>query len=85
MDAVRKCMGNPDADEVNEILKNEQIMQVGAEDRGDVTILPTLVINKSQYRGEWMFIIILFVSSVYISTASCKNQALLEPVYMLFS
>lgn len=51
MDAVRKCMGNPDADEVNEILKNEQIKQVGGEGRGDVTILPTLVINKSQYRG----------------------------------
>lgn len=52
VDAVRKCMGNPDADEVNEILKNEQIMQVGGEGRGDVTILPTLVINKSQYRGK---------------------------------
>lgn len=51
VDAVRKCMGNPDADEVNEILKNEQVAQVGSGNRGDVTILPTLVINQRQYRG----------------------------------
>lgn len=52
VDAVRKCMGNPDADEVNEILKNEQVAQVGNGHRGDVTILPTLVINQRQYRGK---------------------------------
>lgn len=53
VDAVRKCMGDPEADDVNEILKNEQVSQVGGSNRGDVTILPTLVINQRQYRGPW--------------------------------
>jgi hypothetical protein len=29
--------------------------QVGTGDRGDVTILPTLVINQRQYRGQCDF------------------------------
>ncbi|GMH27714.1 hypothetical protein Nepgr_029557 [Nepenthes gracilis] len=49
---VRECIGNPEADVENEVLKNEQDMQVGHGSRGDVTILPTLVINEIQYRGK---------------------------------
>lgn len=51
MDAVRKCIGDPNADADNEILKHQQDVQVGEGVRGDVTILPTLVINQRQYRG----------------------------------
>ncbi|KAH7426553.1 hypothetical protein KP509_10G005800 [Ceratopteris richardii] len=49
---VRECMGNPDADAVNPLLKSEQDAQVGQGARGDVTILPTLIINNRQYRGK---------------------------------
>lgn len=44
-------MGDPGADVENEVLKAEQALQVGQGDRGDVTILPTLIINNAQYRG----------------------------------
>ena len=68
-------MGDPEADTDNEVLKMEQVVQVGLVafllvgwihftncigcniiklgrgERGDVTILPTLVINNAQYRG----------------------------------
>ncbi|KAG2685015.1 hypothetical protein I3843_10G102100 [Carya illinoinensis] len=49
---IRKCIGDPLADVVNEVLKTEQELQVGRGSRGDVTILPTLVINNIQYRGK---------------------------------
>eukprot|EP00249_Psilotum_nudum_P016620 c25912_g1_i1 orf=674-2713(-) len=49
---VRECMGNPDADAENPILKKEQGSQIGEGPRGDVTILPTLIINNRQYRGK---------------------------------
>ncbi|XP_024388337.1 vacuolar-sorting receptor 4 isoform X2 [Physcomitrium patens] len=52
VEAVRKCMGNPDADEENPILRNEQDAQVGQGTRGDVTLLPTLIVNQRQYRGK---------------------------------
>ncbi|KAK3143744.1 hypothetical protein QOZ80_4AG0304400 [Eleusine coracana subsp. coracana] len=52
MDMIDKCMGDPDADADNDVLKTEQIVQVGHGTRGDVTILPTLVINNVQYRGK---------------------------------
>lgn len=52
VEAVRKCMGNPDADVENPVLKNEQDAQVGQGTRGDVTILPTLIVNQRQYRGK---------------------------------
>ena len=52
MEAVRKCMGDPDADVENPVLKNEQDAQVGQGTRGDVTILPTLIVNQRQYRGK---------------------------------
>uniref|UniRef100_A0A7I4F0X4 PA domain-containing protein n=1 Tax=Physcomitrium patens TaxID=3218 RepID=A0A7I4F0X4_PHYPA len=52
VDAVRKCIGDPNADADNEILKHQQDVQVGEGVRGDVTILPTLVINQRQYRGK---------------------------------
>ncbi|TVU13124.1 hypothetical protein EJB05_40836, partial [Eragrostis curvula] len=45
MEKIDKCMGDPDADADNDVLKTEQIVQVGHGTRGDVTILPTLVIN----------------------------------------
>uniref|UniRef100_A0A1J3HH75 Vacuolar-sorting receptor 3 n=1 Tax=Noccaea caerulescens TaxID=107243 RepID=A0A1J3HH75_NOCCA len=47
-----KCMGDPDADLDNPVLKEEQDAQVGKGTRGDVTILPTLVVNNRQYRGK---------------------------------
>ncbi|VAI03790.1 unnamed protein product [Triticum turgidum subsp. durum] len=50
--AIDKCIGDPDADEENPILKAEQDAQIGNGSRGDVTILPTLVINNRQYRGK---------------------------------
>ncbi|CAM6098901.1 unnamed protein product [Calypogeia fissa] len=49
---VKKCMGDPNADADNPILKGEQDAQVGHGARGDVTILPTLMINERQYRGK---------------------------------
>ncbi|KAK8311991.1 hypothetical protein V6Z12_D01G009700 [Gossypium hirsutum] len=49
---IEKCMGDPDADMENSVLKEEQDAQVGKGSRGDVTILPTLVVNNRQYRGK---------------------------------
>ncbi|KAL1193981.1 Vacuolar-sorting receptor 4 [Cardamine amara subsp. amara] len=49
---IDKCMGDPDADLDNPVLKEEQDAQVGKGSRGDVTILPTLVVNSRQYRGK---------------------------------
>ncbi|KAF2320916.1 hypothetical protein GH714_031844 [Hevea brasiliensis] len=49
---VEKCMGDPNADSENPVLKEEQDAQVGKGSRGDVTILPTLVVNNRQYRGK---------------------------------
>ncbi|CAN6453795.1 unnamed protein product [Victoria cruziana] len=49
---VRECMGDAEADADNPVLKLEQELQVGRGSRGDVTILPTLVINNVQYRGN---------------------------------
>ncbi|XP_047319892.1 vacuolar-sorting receptor 1-like [Impatiens glandulifera] len=49
---IDKCIGNPDADEENTVLKAEQEAQIGKGTRGDVTILPTLIINNRQYRGK---------------------------------
>ncbi|KAK1647247.1 hypothetical protein QYE76_065052 [Lolium multiflorum] len=50
--AINKCIGDPNADRENPVLKAEQDAQVGKGSRGDVTILPTLVINNRQYRGK---------------------------------
>ncbi|GAA0172927.1 extracellular matrix structural protein [Lithospermum erythrorhizon] len=52
LDKIKRCMGDPEADAENEVLKIEQDLQVGRGSRGDVTILPTLVINDIQYRGK---------------------------------
>ncbi|XP_008370265.3 vacuolar-sorting receptor 1-like isoform X1 [Malus sylvestris] len=49
---IQKCIGDPEADEENAVLKAEQDAQIGKGTRGDVTILPTLVINNRQYRGK---------------------------------
>ena len=77
---IDECMGDPEADAENAVLKAEQQAQVwfknnffgefvvcicddmifhilvylkiGKGVRGDVTILPTLVINNRQYRGK---------------------------------
>ncbi|XP_078164126.1 vacuolar-sorting receptor 1-like [Carex rostrata] len=49
---IEKCMGDPDADSDNAVLKTEQNAQIGTGSRGDVTILPTLVVNNRQYRGK---------------------------------
>ncbi|XP_077253450.1 vacuolar-sorting receptor 6-like [Tasmannia lanceolata] len=52
LEKVKQCMGDPDADVENQVLKAEQDLQVGRGSRGDITILPTLVINNVQYRGK---------------------------------
>ncbi|KAB1221572.1 Vacuolar-sorting receptor 6 [Morella rubra] len=52
IEKIRKCIGEPEADVENQVLKTEQELQVGQGSRGDVTILPTLVINNVQYRGK---------------------------------
>ncbi|KAL7131365.1 hypothetical protein ABFS83_13G192700 [Erythranthe nasuta] len=49
---INKCMGDPEADTENQVLKAEQDLQVGHGLRGDITILPTMVINNVQYRGK---------------------------------
>lgn len=49
---IDKCIGDPDADVDNTVLRAEQYAQIGRGSRGDVTILPTLVINNRQYRGK---------------------------------
>ncbi|KAL1557894.1 Vacuolar-sorting receptor 3 [Salvia divinorum] len=49
---IEKCMGDPEADLDNQVLKEEQDAQVGKGSRSDVTILPTLVVNNRQYRGK---------------------------------
>uniref|UniRef100_M8C1H4 Vacuolar sorting receptor thioredoxin-like domain-containing protein n=1 Tax=Aegilops tauschii TaxID=37682 RepID=M8C1H4_AEGTA len=51
LEKVLACMGDPDADADNAVLAKEQEGQIGRGSRGDVTILPTLVINDVQYRG----------------------------------
>ncbi|KAK2999723.1 hypothetical protein RJ639_023628, partial [Escallonia herrerae] len=52
IDEITKCMGDPEADVENEVLKFEQDSQVGRGSRGDISILPTLVVNNIQYRGK---------------------------------
>ncbi|KAF4391412.1 hypothetical protein F8388_008023 [Cannabis sativa] len=52
IEKIKKCMGDPEADVDNDVLKIEQAVQVGRGSRGDVTILPTMVINNVQYRGK---------------------------------
>ncbi|XWS35420.1 hypothetical protein CRYUN_Cryun21dG0124700 [Craigia yunnanensis] len=49
---IDKCIGDTEADVDNPVLKAEQNAQIGKGSRGDVTILPTLVINNGQYRGK---------------------------------
>lgn len=49
---IEKCVGDPEADADNPVLKAEQEAQIGKGTRGDVTILPTLVVNNRQYRGK---------------------------------
>ncbi|XP_057804362.1 vacuolar-sorting receptor 1-like isoform X2 [Salvia miltiorrhiza] len=49
---IDECIGDTEADLDNPILKAEQEAQIGKGSRGDVTILPTLVVNNRQYRGK---------------------------------
>ncbi|MCO5562628.1 hypothetical protein L7F22_016256 [Adiantum nelumboides] len=49
---VCECMGNLNYDTSNPLLKSKQDAQVGQGAQGDVTILPTLIINDTQYRGK---------------------------------
>ncbi|ONK77165.1 uncharacterized protein A4U43_C02F3770 [Asparagus officinalis] len=51
LEKINHCIGNIEADSENPVLKAEQDAQIGKGERGDVTILPTLVINNRQYRG----------------------------------
>ncbi|KAL9301692.1 Vacuolar-sorting receptor 5 [Arabidopsis thaliana] len=54
LEKIKKCIGDPDADVENEVLKAEEAfqLQLGQENRGIVTIFPTLMINNAQYRGK---------------------------------
>ncbi|XP_024974302.1 vacuolar-sorting receptor 1-like isoform X2 [Cynara cardunculus var. scolymus] len=49
---IDECVGDPESDAENAVLKTEQEAQIGKGVRGDVTILPTLIINNRQYRGK---------------------------------
>ncbi|KAL8517033.1 hypothetical protein ACS0TY_015316 [Phlomoides rotata] len=49
---IDECIGDTEADVDNPVLKAEQETQIGKGSRGDVTILPTLVVNNRQYRGK---------------------------------
>ncbi|CAA0827470.1 Vacuolar-sorting receptor 2 [Striga hermonthica] len=49
---IDECIGDIEADVENPVLSTEQEAQIGKGSRGDVTILPTLVINNRQYRGK---------------------------------
>ncbi|KAJ6794638.1 vacuolar-sorting receptor 3-like [Iris pallida] len=52
IEKIEQCMGDPNADSDSLILKQEQDAQKGRGSRGDVTILPTLIVNNRQYRGK---------------------------------
>ncbi|KAA3454623.1 vacuolar-sorting receptor 1-like [Gossypium australe] len=49
---IDDCIGDIEADAQNPILEAEQKAQIGESNRGDVTMLPTLMINNRQYRGK---------------------------------
>eukprot|EP00899_Mesostigma_viride_P010739 jgi/Mesvir1/19667/Mv09943-RA.1 len=49
---VNTCMGDTTRDVDHPLLLAEQRLQVGNGKRGDVSILPTVVINLAQYRGK---------------------------------
>jgi hypothetical protein len=73
---IDECMGDPEADAENSVLKAEQDAQVGHDSRGDVTIFPTLVINNRQYRGK--------LDKIAIVKAICAGfEETTEPVVCL--
>ncbi|KAJ6983932.1 hypothetical protein NC653_022220 [Populus alba x Populus x berolinensis] len=49
---IDKCMGNPDADSEQSCSERRAKCPGWKGSRGDVTILPTLVVNNRQYRGK---------------------------------
>ncbi|CAN7119180.1 unnamed protein product [Brassica rapa subsp. narinosa] len=49
---IDKFIGDIKANTENHVFRGEQEAQVGKGSRGDVTILPTIVINNKQPRGE---------------------------------
>mmetsp|Transcript_39671 Transcript_39671/g.126778 ORF Transcript_39671/g.126778 Transcript_39671/m.126778 type:complete len:558 (+) Transcript_39671:1457-3130(+) len=50
---LEMCMGDTEIDADNNVLRGEQEAQVSdAGGRGDVTILPTIMVNNVQYRGR---------------------------------
>ncbi|CAH9116637.1 unnamed protein product [Cuscuta epithymum] len=77
MQKIEKCLGDPNADSDNPVLKEEQDAQIGKGSRGDVTILPTLVVNNRQYRGKLAKGVVLkAICSVFEETAEpavCLN------------
>ncbi|KAF8404893.1 hypothetical protein HHK36_009788 [Tetracentron sinense] len=70
---IEKCMGDADANSENSVLKEEQDAQVGKGSRGDVTILPTLVVNNRQYRGQPLELVFLTVIKTRMSPV-LKNE-----------
>ncbi|CAN6893890.1 hypothetical protein Bca4012_093024 [Brassica carinata] len=69
LEKIKKCMGDPAVDVENEVLKAEQALRLGQGDRGDVTILPTLIINNAQYR-EYSINILTLLKQI-LNTNEC--------------
>ncbi|PIA37625.1 hypothetical protein AQUCO_03000290v1, partial [Aquilegia coerulea] len=74
IERIKKCMGDPDADVENSVLKAEQELQVGRGSRGDVTILPTVVINDVQYRGKLERTSVLKAICADLETNECLKR-----------
>ena len=52
LSALRQCVGNVKKDEENGMLEAEMARQRGGDGDGEVFILPTIRINRRQYRGK---------------------------------
>ncbi|KAG6693305.1 hypothetical protein I3842_10G162700 [Carya illinoinensis] len=85
---IKKCVGDTTADVDNPLLKAEQDAQIGKGSRGDVTILPTLVINNRQYRGKLDKVAVLkAICAGFEETtepAICLSEGLHLPLWVLW-
>ncbi|XP_039037805.1 vacuolar-sorting receptor 1-like [Hibiscus syriacus] len=52
LDKIDNCVGDTEANVENPVLEAERDARIGKESLGDITILPTLLINNRQYRGK---------------------------------
>ncbi|KAG5385525.1 hypothetical protein IGI04_036995 [Brassica rapa subsp. trilocularis] len=88
---IDKFIGDIKANTENHVFRGEQEAQVGKGSRGDVTILPTIVINNKQPRGERSKDVLLERSMVLKDLCSgfsettephiCLNKGPLYPSY----